>query len=113
MLRVPSRRERVRHVGVDDRDPRLRQVGHRAEPLDHVVQLRRLVALDDLRAGGGQRDLVGRVVLEEREPQHDHEHRREPDLQHREQNNSKDDVQQAEQGCRQQHPQRETGVASV
>ena len=34
--------ERVRDVARDDRDPRLRQVGHRAEPLDHRVQLGRL-----------------------------------------------------------------------
>ncbi len=50
VLRVPPGRERVRHVGRDDGDPRLRQVGHRAQALDHVVELRRLVAVDHLRA---------------------------------------------------------------
>ena len=57
VLRAPAGRERVRDVGVDDRDPRLRQVGERAEPLDHVVELRRLVALDDLRARRGSASL--------------------------------------------------------
>ena len=53
---------------VDDGDPRLRQVGHRAEPLDHRVQLGRLSARDDLRPGRGERELVGGVVLEEGDP---------------------------------------------
>ena len=57
-FRAAARREGVRNVRVDDRDPRLGQVGHRAQPLDHVVQVGRLVALDDLRAGGPERDLV-------------------------------------------------------
>ena len=62
-LRAAARREGVRHVGVDDCDPRLGQVGQRAQPLDHVVQVGRLVALDDLRPGGRERDLVGREQL--------------------------------------------------
>ena len=36
-------RERVRQVGVGDRHRRLRHVGQRAEPVDHRVQLGRLV----------------------------------------------------------------------
>jgi hypothetical protein len=51
-------REGVRHVGVDDRDARLGQIGHGAQTLDHVMQLRRLIALHDLCAGRGQRELV-------------------------------------------------------
>ena len=51
VLRVAAGRERVRDVARDDSDPRLRQVGHRAEPLDHRVQVGRLVGGDDLRAG--------------------------------------------------------------
>ena len=39
VLRVAAGGERVRDVAVDHGDLRLRQVGHRAEPLDHVVQL--------------------------------------------------------------------------
>ena len=42
VLRAPAGGERVRDVGRDDRHPRLRQVGHRAEALDHLVQLGRL-----------------------------------------------------------------------
>ena len=97
VLRVAPGGERVRDVGVDDRDARHRQLGHRAEPLDRVVQLRRLVALDDLRAGGAQRELVGREVLEEREPDDDQEHRDEPDVQELEQDDGERDVEQPEQ----------------
>src|SRR5579862_3802298 len=35
-----------------------------AEPLDHVVQGRRVLAADHLRAGRGERELVRGVVLE-------------------------------------------------
>ncbi len=47
--------------------------------LDHVVQRGRLLAADDLRAGGLEGELVRGVVLEEREPDDDQEHRCEPD----------------------------------
>ena len=68
---------------------------------------------DDLRAGGGEGELVGGVVLEEREPDHDHEHRREADVQDREEDDGEDDVEQAEHRRGQDHAQREAGVASV
>ena len=65
LLRAPTGREGVRNVGVDHGDARLREVGQRAEPLDHVVQLGRLLALDDLGPGRGERELVRREELEE------------------------------------------------
>src|SRR5581483_4147254 len=109
-LRVPAGREGVGDVARDDGDPRLRQVGHRAEPLDHRVQLRRLVRRDDLRAGRGEGELVGRVVLEEREADHDQEHRREPDLQDAEEHDGEDDVEEPEQRAREEHPQRKPPI---
>ena len=113
VLRIAPRRERVRDVGVDDRDARLGQVGHRAQALDHRVQLGRLLTVDDLGAGCSERDLVGGVVLEDRDPDHDHEHRCEPDVQHVEEDEREPDIQQAEQPAREQHPQREAEIASV
>src|SRR5213592_1772095 len=50
------------------------------ELFDLVEELRRLAALDYLCAGGQQGELVGGVVLEEGNPDHDHEHRDEPDV---------------------------------
>ena len=73
----------------------------------------RLLARDDLGAGGAQRELVRGVVLEERDPDHDHEHRHEADVQDVEQDDGEDDVEQAEQAAREEHPQREAGVAAV
>ena len=113
MLRRAAGRERVRDGRVHDRDLRLRQVGHRAEPLDHVVQRRLLLAADDLRAGRPERELVRRVVLEERERDDDHEHRCEPDAEGLQEDEPEDHVEQAEHARRQEHPQREAGVAAV
>src|SRR5439155_5117751 len=53
------------------------------------------------------------VVLEQCDPDHDHEHRDEPDVQDLEQDDREDDVQQAEHAAGDEHPQRETRVASV
>ena len=89
VLRVAAGRERVRDVGGDDGDARLRQVGHRAEPLDHRVQLGRLLGGDDLRAGRRERELVGRPVLEDGDADDDHEHRREADVQHVEEDDAR------------------------
>ena len=97
---------------VDDGDPRLRQVGHRAEPLDHRVEVGRLLGGDDLRAGRGERELVGGVVLEERHADDDHEHRPEPDAQHAEEDEREDDVEQPEQRAREEHPQRKPSIAT-
>ena len=105
--------ECVRHRRVHDRDLRLRQVRHRAQPLDHVVQRGRLLAGDDLRAGGGERELVRREVLEEREPDDDQEHGRETDVQHLEEDHREDHVEQAEEARREDHPQCQTGIATV
>src|SRR5439155_24782904 len=98
---------------VDDRDPRLRQVRHRTEPFDHVVQLRRLIALDDLRARRRQCELVGREVLEEGESDDDQDQRDEADIQDVEEDDCKDDVEKPEQRAREEHSQRQTGVATV
>src|SRR5439155_12265527 len=93
-------------------DPRLRQIGHRAQPLDHRVQFRRLVALDYLRAGGGERELVGGVVLEEGQANHDHDHRDQADVQDLEEDYGENDIEEPEQEAREEHPRRETRVAS-
>ena len=114
VLRAAAGREGVRDVGVDHRDPRLRQIGHRAEPLDHVVQLGRLLALDDLRPGRRQRELVRREVLEEREPADDQDDREpDPEVEQLEEDDEEDDVEQAEQERRQDHPRRQPCVAAV
>ena len=113
VLRASARRERIRHVRVDDRDARLGQVCHRAEPLDHVVQLGSLVTLDHLRARGLEGELVGGEVLEERDPNDDHEHRDEADTQNVEENDRKDDVEEPEQRAREEDSERKTGVATV
>ena len=57
----------------------------------------RLLAGDDLRACGGEGELVGGVVLEERETDDDQEHRREPDVEDAEEDDGEDDVEQTEQ----------------
>ena len=110
VLRVPAGRERVRDVGVDDRDPRLREVGHRAEALDHRVQLGRLLRGDDLRPRGGEGELVRRPVLDGGQADDDHEHRGEPDVQGVEEDEGEADVEEAEQAAREEHPQREPPV---
>ena len=112
VLRVPARRERVRDVAVDDRDARLRQVRHRAEPLDHRVQLGCFLGRDDLGPGCAERELVGGVVLEEGEADDDHEHRHEPEVEDAEQDDAKDDVEQAEQRAREEHAQGQAPIAS-
>jgi hypothetical protein len=95
VLRVAAGRERVGDVGVDDGDPRLRQVGHGAEALDYGMELRRVLARDDLRPRRGEGDLVGRPVLDDGEPDDDHEHRREGQIQRVEQDDGETDVEQA------------------
>ena len=113
VLGAPARGEGVRDVAVDDRDPRLRQVGHRAQPLDHRVQLRRVVRRDDLRAGGLESELVGRPVLHDRQADEDHEHRHEPDVQRIEEHECEYDIEQAQEPARGEHPQRQPSVAAV
>ena len=109
---IPAGRKGVRHVRRDDGDPRLGQVGHRAEPLDHRVQLGRLLGRDDLRAGGSERQLVGGEVLERGQPDDDQEHRREPDVQDLEEDYGEHDVERAEQERRRDHARRQAEVAS-
>src|SRR3954466_14461748 len=50
VLRTAAGCKGVRDIGRDDSNPRLREVGHRAEALDHGVELRSLVGGDDFRA---------------------------------------------------------------
>ena len=57
--------EGVGQSGVGDRDPRLGHVGQRAEPVDHAVQLGRLLRGDLAGPHGAHRDLVGEPPLEE------------------------------------------------
>ena len=74
VLRVPPGRERVRLLGRDHVDARLRDAVELRELGDHVVQVRRLRLGDLLCAGGLDRELVrpevGRQVHQDRE---DHE----------------------------------------
>ena len=49
-----------------------------------------------LAPAAAKRELVGGVVLEEREPDHDHEHRSEADVQDREEHDGEDHIEQAE-----------------
>jgi hypothetical protein len=77
------------------------------------VEGRGLVGPDDLRSGGGERDLVRGEVLDERDPAHDHQHQDEPRVQDVEENERERDVQQPEQRAREEHSQREPGVTSV
>ena len=113
VLRRPAGRERVRDRGVHDRDPRLRQIGHRAESLDHLVQCGGIRGAHDLRAGGRERELVRGVVLEEGETDDDDQQRHEADVQELEENDGENDVEQAEQACREQHPQCEAGIPAI
>ena len=68
---------------------------------------------DDFRAGGGEGELVRRVVLEEREPDDDQEDRDETDVQNVDEGDCEDDVEQAEEAAREEHPEREAGVAAI
>ena len=88
------------------------EIGQRAQPLDHVVQRGRLLATDDLGAGRGERELVRGVVLEDCEADHDDEQRGKPDVEEIEEGNSEDDVEQAKQAAREEHPQGEPPVAT-
>ena len=93
---------------------RLRQVGHRAQALDHVVQRRAPPRGSTIFAPEArERELVGGEVLEEREPDDDQEHRDEPDVQDVEQDDGEDDVEQAEQAAREEHARREAGVTAI
>ena len=73
----------------------------------------RLLAADDLRARGAQRELVGGEVLEEREPDDDQQHRHEPDVQDVEEDHRDDDVQEAEQAAGEKHARREASVTAI
>ena len=113
MLLVAPGGERIRHVRVDDRDPRLRQVGQRAQPLDHRMELGRLLRRDDLRSRGCERQLVRRPVLEHGQADDDHEQRHEPHVQHREEDDCEEDVEQAEQAARQDNAKGEPEIPAV
>ena len=69
-----AERERVRHRRVGDGDLRLRQVGLHAQPVDHRVQLRRLLRRDDAGAHRGQRELVRREQVQRGEAADDDDH---------------------------------------
>ena len=99
VLRSAARGERIRDVRRDDGDARLRQVCERAQPLDH-------------RAGCGERELVRRPVLNDREPDDDDEHRHEADVQCAEQHERENHVEQPEQTAGQEHAHREAEIAS-
>ena len=77
------------------------------------MQFGRLIPLHDLGPGGSQGELVGGVVLEEGEPDHDQEHRHEPEVQVLDQDDPEHDVEQPEQEARGEHPEREPSVATV
>ena len=113
VLRVAAGRERVRDLGRDHRDARLRQVGHRREPLDHRVQLRRLVALDDLRAGSEQGELVRREVLEERDAADDQDDGEDPTLRTLTRTTKKTTYSSPSMNIVSEHPAGESAVASV
>ena len=68
---------------------------------------------DDLRARGAQRELVRGVVLEERQPDDDQEHRHEPDVEDVEEDDGEDDVEQAEQAAGEEHARREACVTAI
>ena len=67
VLLVAAGGERVRHVDVGDRHLRLGHVGHRAEPVDHAVELGCLLASDDLALHRVQGDPVRVEVLHEQQ----------------------------------------------
>ena len=58
-------------------------------------------------------ELVGGVVLEERQPDDDQQHRDEPDAQDVEQDDGEDDVQQAKQATGQEHARREACITAI
>jgi len=78
-----------------------------------VVELRRLVPLHDLRARRGERQLVRGEVLDEGEPEDDHEHQPDPGVQDVEEDEGERDVEEAEQAAREEQPQRQPCVATV
>jgi hypothetical protein len=77
------------------------------------VELGGFLARNDLRARGCERQLVGGVVLEERDADHDEQRRDQGDVQHLEEDDGENDVEQPEEPRRHEHPQREAGVAAV
>jgi hypothetical protein len=99
-----THRERVgrRHLG--DRDPRLRQIGLHAHPLDHRVEPGRLGQRDLTRADRVQGELVGQEQLRGREPGDDHEHHCGAHA-GCQQDDHEQHVEQPEHRHREQHPQ--------
>ena len=75
------------------------------------MQVGRLFARDDLRAGRGERDLVGRPVLHGGNPDDDHKHRNELEMRDVEKDEREADVEQPEQAAREEHPDREPRIA--
>ena len=72
-----------------------------------------LLARDDFGARCGERQLVRGVVLEDREPADDQDHRDEPDVQDLEEHDREDHVEQAKEARREDHANREAGVPSI
>ena len=113
MLRRAAGGEGVGHRRVQDRDLRLRQIGHCAQALDHLVQRGSFLGAHDLRAGGAEGELVRRVVLEERDPDHDHEHRDEPHVQVVEEDDGEQDVEQTQEAGREEHAEGQAGITAI
>ena len=99
---VATGRERVRHVDIRDRHLGLGHVGHRAQPVDDAVKLRRLLAGDDLALHRVQRDPVRVEVLNEEQHERDDEDEDElhPD---EEEHSDEDGVKKPEQEDRRHH----------
>jgi hypothetical protein len=109
VLLVAAGGEGVGQVGVGDRHPRLGHVGQRAQPVDQLVQLGRLLGRHLAGAHRGQRDAVGEEVLDEQEPARDQQDQHQRDLQGH-QHGHEDHVQQAEQEHGPQHAGGQAGV---
>jgi hypothetical protein len=106
-------RERVRQVGVGDRDPRLGHVGQGHQPVDDAVQLRCLLRGDLAGTHDAHGDAAGEVPL--RPPQPDREDRDEgqcPDAGVRSEQRHEPEVEHHQQHDDQPHPRREAAVAA-
>jgi len=109
VLLVATGRERVRHVDVRDRHLGLGHVGHRAQPVDNAVKLRRLLAGDDLATHRVQRDPVRVEVLHEEQDDRDDEDEDELDPDE-EEHRDEDGVKEPEQEDCRDHAGREPAV---
>ena len=113
VLGAAARREGVRHVGVDDGHARFGDPGCLSKPLDHGMQLWRLILLDDLRAEALSAILSDVKYWRSASPAMIAMTTPSDRLEELEQDDEEHDIERTQQERCEDHPPRQTGVATV